>query len=82
VFAIGLWILGLVAGRSTIRRILLVAMMGAGIVPLLTIPLARRILALQLPPATILTACAGMVLAAIAVLTLWPRWREPGGRFR
>jgi magnesium-transporting ATPase (P-type) len=34
---------------------------------------ARRVLALQLPPAGILVATAGVVLAAILALTLWRR---------
>jgi cation-transporting P-type ATPase E len=28
-------------------------------------------------PAPVLAACAGMVLAAIAALTMWRRWRGP-----
>jgi magnesium-transporting ATPase (P-type) len=78
VLAMGLWVLGLVAGRPALRRIVLIAAMSACTVPLLTIPLARRILALQVPPAPVLAACAGVVLAAVAALTLWRRWREPG----
>ncbi len=80
VFAMGLWILGLVAGRPAIRRIALITAMGACVVPLLAVPLARRILALQLPPAPILAVCAGVVLAAVAALAGWRRWREPGER--
>lgn len=82
VFAMGLWILGLVAGRPAIRRIALITAMGACAVPLLAIPAARRILALQLPPALVLAACAGVVLAAVAALTMWRRWRGPGRRLR
>jgi cation-transporting P-type ATPase E len=76
VFAMGLWVLGLVAGRPAIRRIVLVAAMGVCVVPLLAVPATRRILAL--PSAPILAACAGVVLAAIAALTAWRRWRAPG----
>ena len=82
VFAMGLWVLGLVAGRPAVRRIVLIAAMGACLVPLLTVPLARRILALQLPPTGILAADTGVVLAAAAALTLWRRWRDPGERLR
>ena len=82
VLAMGLWILGLVAGRPAIRRIVLITVMGACVVPLLAIPAARRILALQLPPAPVLAACAAVVLAAVAALTLWRRWRGPGRRVR
>jgi hypothetical protein len=78
VLAMGLWVLGLVAGRPAIRRIVLITAMGACIVPLLAVPAARRILALQLPPAPVLAACACVVLAAAAALTLWRRWRGPG----
>jgi cation-transporting ATPase E/undecaprenyl-diphosphatase len=82
VLAMGLWVLGLVAGRPAIRRIILITVMGACVVPLLTVPAARRILALQLPPAPVLAACAGVVLAAAAALTLWRCWREAGRRVR
>ena len=50
------------------------------LVPLFAIALARRILALQLPPAGAIAAEAAVVLAAIAALTLWrgfgPRQRQ------
>lgn len=78
VFAMGLWVLGLIAGRTAIRRIVLIAAMSACVVPLLAVPLARQILALQLPPVPVLAACAGVVLAAVAALSWWRRWREPG----
>ncbi|HET9972228.1 MAG TPA: hypothetical protein VFQ68_28605 [Streptosporangiaceae bacterium] len=39
-------------------------------------------MALQLPPAPVLAACACVVLAAAAALTLWRRWRGPGRRVR
>ena len=80
VLAMGLWVLGLVAGRPAIRRIVLITAMGACVVPLLAIPAARRILALQLPPAPVLGACAGVVLAAVAALTLWRRWPGAAGQ--
>src|SRR5271169_3707740 len=49
------------------------------LVLLFAIPLARRILALQLPPAGAIAAEAAVVLAAIAALTLWRRF-GPGHR--
>jgi cation-transporting ATPase E len=66
----GTWLLGapsVVAG----------ARMPAGLVPLFAVPAARQVLALQLPPAGILAATAGVVLAGILALTLWRRY----GRF-
>ena len=79
VFTMGLWVLGLAAGRPAVSRILLVAAMAAGLVPLFAIPPARRILALQLPPAGAIAAEAAVVLAAIAALSLWRRF-GPGPR--
>jgi hypothetical protein len=54
IFAMGLWVLALVAGRPTASRIALIAAMAAGLVPLFAVPVARRVLALQQPPAGIL----------------------------
>jgi cation-transporting ATPase E len=82
VLAMGLWVLGLVAGRPAIRRIVPITAMGVCVVPLLVIPAARRILALQLPPAPVLAACACVVLAAVTALTVWRRWRGPERRLR
>ena len=73
VFAMGLWVLVLVAGRPAARTIVLIAAMAAGLVPLFAVPAIRRVLALQLPPAGTLAATAGVVLAAILALTLWRR---------
>ena len=75
--AVSLWVLGIVAGR-TAWRITLVPAMAAFLVPLLAIPLARSIFAVQLPPAAVLLQAAGLVLAAIAGLTLWRRLRPVG----
>ena len=47
--------------------------MAACLVPLFAIPLARSIFAVQLPPVGVLLQVAGVVLAAIAALTLWRR---------
>jgi cation-transporting ATPase E len=72
--AVGLWVLGIVAGRAG-WRITLVASMAACLVPLFAIPLARSIFAVQLPPASVLLQVAGVTVAAIAALTLWRRLR-------
>jgi cation-transporting ATPase E len=74
--AVGLWVLVIVAGRAA-WRIALVAAMAACVVPLLAIPLARRVFAVQLPPAGVLLQVAAVVLVAIAGLTLWRRLRPP-----
>jgi len=47
--------------------------MGACLVPLFTIPLARTTFAVEIPPAAVLVQVAGIVLTAIAGLTLWRR---------
>jgi cation-transporting ATPase E len=72
--AMGLWVLGLVAGRAA-WRITLVAAMAACLIPLFALPLARSIFAVQLPPVGVLLQAAGVVLTAIAALTLWRRLR-------
>jgi cation-transporting ATPase E len=72
--AVGLWVLGILASRAA-WRIILVAAMAACLVPLFAIPLARTTFAVQLPPAGVLLQVAGVVLAAIAGLTLWLRYR-------
>lgn len=72
--AVGLWVLGIVAGRA-LWRLTLVAAMAACLVPLFAIPLARSIFAVQLPPASVLLQVAGVTLASIAGLTLWRRLR-------
>jgi cation-transporting ATPase E len=74
--AVSLWILG-IAARRTAWRLALVTAMAACTVPLLAVPLARRVFAVQLPPAGILLQVAGIVLVAIAGLTLWRRLRPP-----
>jgi len=73
VFAVGLWVLGLVAGRPVAGAAALVAAMGAVLVVLFTVPLARQVLALQLPPVTVCVQVAGAVLVSIGGLTLWRR---------
>jgi cation-transporting ATPase E len=73
-FAVSLWVLGIAAGRAS-WRIALVLAMSALLVPLLAFPLARATFAVQLPPAGVLLQVAGVVLAAIAGLSLWRRLR-------
>lgn len=72
--AVSLWVLG-IAARRTAWRLVLVPAMAACLIPLLVVPLARATFAVQLPPAGVLLQVAGLVLAAIAGLTLWRRLR-------
>jgi magnesium-transporting ATPase (P-type) len=73
--AVSLWVLGTVVGGAA-RRITLVGAMAACAVPLFAIPLARATFAVQFPPVGVLLQVAGVVLAAIAGLTLWRRGRK------
>jgi cation-transporting ATPase E len=75
-FAMGLWVLGLVAltaapGRPKAPRLALVAAMAACLAGLFAIPVARSTFALQLPPGNVLVAAAAIVAVAIGALTLW-----------
>lgn len=76
VFAVGLWMLALVAGRLVGRAIALVAAMAGVLVALFAVPPARRIFALELPPVSVCAWVADVVLAAIAGLTVWRRVRS------
>jgi hypothetical protein len=49
--------------------------MAACLVPLFAMPLARSVFAVQMPPVSVLFQVAGVVLVAIAGLTLWRRLR-------
>ena len=80
-FAVSLWILGTVAGRAP-WRIVLVLAMAAFLVPLFAIAQARATFAVQLPPDGVLLQVAGIVLAAIAGLTLWRRLRPAADLLR
>jgi cation-transporting P-type ATPase E len=81
VFTVGLWVLALIAGLPALLRIALVAVMAGALVLLFAVPLARRVFALQLPPAAVGTWVACIAAAAIAGLTLWMLWRgRPGTR--
>ena len=70
-FAVGIWVLVLIAQPLSAWKIALIAAMAAALVLLLAIPLSRRIFALQLPPATVLAVVAAIVAAAIVALTVW-----------
>ena len=106
-FAMGLWVLGLVAlprpapanaagatdqatgpdaarsaaagsadraatsGQPAAVRVALIAAMAACFAALFAIPAARRVFALELPPASVLAAEAAVVLVAISALTIW-----------
>ena len=71
VFAVAMWVLGLISRPLTAFRIGLLAAMVAGLVLVFAIPLGRSMFALQLPPDRVLAAEAAVVLAAIIALTLW-----------
>jgi cation-transporting ATPase E len=72
--AVGLWVLGILASGLVWRITLVTAMVGC-LVPLFAIPRARATFAVQLPSAGVLLQTAGVVLVAIAGLTLWRRCR-------
>jgi len=72
--AVGLWVLGIVAGH-TAWRVPLVAAMAACALPLLAIPLARTVFAVHLPPGSVLLEAGGVTAGAIVALTLWFRFR-------
>jgi magnesium-transporting ATPase (P-type) len=77
--AVGLWVLALIAGLPALMRVALVTAMAGALVLLLAIPLARRVFALPLPPASVCAWVACVTAAAIAGLTVWTRWRgRPG----
>jgi magnesium-transporting ATPase (P-type) len=77
-FAVSLWVLGIIAHQVRWRIVLILAM-AAFLVPLFAVPLARTTFAVQLPPAGVLVQAAGVVLAAVAGLTLWRRLRPERG---
>ncbi len=59
-FAIGLWVLALIARPLDPARIALLAGMAAGLGLLFAFPLTRRIFSLQIPPLPILLAVLGI----------------------
>ena len=71
VFAVGMWVLLLIARPLSLPRVLLVLAMIGGLALPLTIPYARRVLALQVPSAGFLAVLIGVVGVSIAMLTAW-----------
>jgi cation-transporting ATPase E len=71
-FAVALWVLGRIARPLEPARLGLLLAMAACIPVLFAVPLSRRVFALALPPATLLTIAA--VVAAGAVLVLAGVW--------
>ncbi len=69
-FAVGLWVLAMVARPLDVPRLVLVAAMGAGLVPLFVVPAARRVFDLAVPPVPVLVEGAVVVALALLVLTL------------
>jgi cation-transporting P-type ATPase E len=75
-FAMGLWVLGVVAltgtpARAKPVRLALVAAMAACLAALFAIPVARTTFALTLPPPSVLAAETAVVAVAICALTFW-----------
>ena len=70
-FALGIWVLVLIAHPLNAWKLALIAAMVAGLVLLLAIPVSRRVFALQIPPASVLVVEGAIVLAAIVALTVW-----------
>jgi cation-transporting ATPase E len=76
-FAVGIWVLILIARPLDWFKITLIAVMTGAMVLLLAVPLSRRIFALQLPSGPVLSAVLAVVLAAIVALTVWRRRPPP-----
>jgi len=72
-FAVGWWVLCLTARPLNWARVLLLASMAGALGLLFALPLGRRIFSLQLPSATVTLATLGIVILAVAGLTLWRR---------
>jgi cation-transporting P-type ATPase E len=72
-FAVGIWVLVLIARPLDWFKLALIAVMTAAMCLLLAVPLSRRIFALQLPAGPVITAIVAVVLAAIVALTVWRR---------
>jgi cation-transporting ATPase E len=68
--AVGLWVLA-IAGGPPLLRLALVTAMAVCVVPLLAIPLSRRVFGIQLPPANVLLYTAAIAAAAIIGLTIY-----------
>jgi cation-transporting ATPase E len=73
-FAVGLWVLGLVARPLDPARMLLIVAMGAGLALMFAIPPLRQAFSLDVPPPSVTWATVGVSAASIVVLTLWRHW--------
>lgn len=83
VFTMALWVLVLIARPFNTARLLLVASMAAAFVGLFSVSLSRRVFSLDLPSTAVIAVTGGIVLMAIAALTVWRRVSvEPSGRDR
>jgi len=73
VFTMALWVLVLIARPFNPARLLLVVSMAAAFVALFCVSLSRRVFALDLPSAAVIAVTCGIVVLAIAALTIWRR---------
>ena len=88
-FAVGIWVLVLVAMPLTRWRVALVTVMAAAIVAPFAVPRIGRVFALVLPAAPVILVAAAIVASSIGGLTLWrraaarrPARARPPGRAR
>ena len=72
-FAFGIWILVVIARPLDATKVLLATVMAAAVTVPFTFGLGRRVFGLSLPDTAVLLAMAGIVGAAVAVLTAWRR---------
>jgi cation-transporting P-type ATPase E len=83
VFAMGMWVLILIARPFNRARVILVVSMAASFAVLFCVSLSRQVFGLHLPPMPAPLVTGGIVLAAIGALTLWRHFGvDPGGRDR
>ncbi len=84
---IGVWVLALVSRPLTLPRLGLLVAMIAGAGAVFAVPLSRRVLSLQIPPASVLLAGAVVLAASIAAISFllavagrigWRRLEAPG----
>jgi cation-transporting P-type ATPase E len=71
VFAVGIWVLLLIARPLSFPRILLVIAMTGGLAIPLTFSYARKVLALSIPSAGLLIILIAVVGVSIGMLTVW-----------
>lgn len=70
-FAVGWWVLALVAGRPDAGRIALLAAMAGALAAILAIPPVRQFFGLAIPPPGAILAVTCAAAGGIAALTLW-----------